>query len=144
MGENSNEVVFTHILQKTGILKNFSISRLVTASELDKIKNEIRKNTSNDEEFKKEFQKKISEYGNMHDPKNPIPGIIYLNDEENKRVIYAKYAKEWAKKIKEDGTPKKELAMLIKMMIAELGLTKEDFTNQEREMEEDDDGGDEE
>jgi hypothetical protein len=138
MGENSKEVVFTHILQKTGILRNFSISRVVSMSELEKIKIEARKNSSNEEEFNKAFQKKISEFANLHDPKNPIPGIIYFNDSEKKRMIYAKYAKEWAKKIKEDGTPKKELANLIKMMISELGLTKDDFVNEKQEEQEDD------
>jgi hypothetical protein len=140
MSEDSNEVVYTHILQKTGILKNFSIAKVVPMVELEKLKTEIKKKTSSEEEFNKAFQKKIAEYSNMHDPKNPIPGIIYMNDDEKKRIIYAKYAKEWAKKIKEDGTSKKELANLIKMMIAELGLTKDDFVNGQRE----DEDGDEE
>jgi hypothetical protein len=140
MSEDSNEVVYTHILQKTGILKNFSIAKVVPMVELEKLKTEIKKKTSSEEEFNKAFQKKIAEYSNMHDPKNPIPGIIYMSDDEKKRIIYAKYAKEWAKKIKEDGTSKKELANLIKMMIAELGLTKDDFVNGQRE----DEDGDEE
>lgn len=138
MSENPNEVVYTHILQKTGVLKNFSIAKIVPMVELENLKLEIKKKTSNEEEFNKAFQKKIAEYSNMHDPKNPIPGIIYMNDDEKKRIIYAKYAKEWAKKVKSDGPSRKDLANLIKMMIAELGLTKEDFVNNEQPDDEDD------
>ncbi len=99
MGENKSDIAFSHVLQKTGILKNFSIAKVVPTLELEQLKLEIKKKTKNDEEFKKMFQQKIAEYSDMHDPKNPIPGIIYLDDDERRRVAYIKYAKEWAKKI---------------------------------------------
>jgi hypothetical protein len=138
MGENKSDIAFSHVLQKTGILKNFSIAKVVPTLELEQLKLEIKKKTKNDEEFKKMFQQKIAEYSDMHDPKNPIPGIIYLDDDERRRVAYIKYAKEWAKKIKSDGATKKDLAFLIKLMINELSLTKEDFIDNKEEQPDED------
>lgn len=138
MGENKSDIAFSHVLQKTGILKNFSIAKVVPTLELEQLKLEIKKKTKNEEEFKKMFQQKIAEYSDMHDPKNPIPGIIYLDDDERRRVAYIKYAKEWAKKIKSDGATKKDLAFLIKLMINELSLTKEDFIDNKEEQPDED------
>lgn len=138
MGENKSDEFFTHVLQKTGMLKNFSIAKTVPTIELEQLKLEIRKNTKSEEEFNKIFKQKIAEYSNMHDPRNPIPGIIYLEEDERRKAAYVKYAKEWAKKIKSDNPSKKELAFLIKLMISELGLTKEDFVNNSEEDETDD------
>lgn len=130
---NESDIAFSHVLQKTGILKNFSIAKTVPLTEIENIKKEVKAKTSSEEEYKKLFQKKIQEYSNMHDPKNPIPGIIYLQEDEKKRVAYVKYAKEWAKKIKTDSATKKDLAFLIKAMIVELGLSQEDFDDDDAE-----------
>lgn len=136
MSENNSDNSFSHVLQKTGILKNFSIAKVVPTDEIEQIKLEIKKKSKSEEEFKKLFQQKIAEYSDMHDPKNPIPGIIYLEDDERRRIAYVKYAKEWSKKIKGEKVPKKELAFLIKLMINELGLTKEDFIDKEEDQSE--------
>jgi len=137
MDEHKPDFSFSHVLQKTGVLKNFSIAKVVPTIELEQLKSEIRKKVNNEEEFNKVFQQKIAEYSNMHDPKNPIPGIIYLEEDEKRKVAYVKYVKEWAKKIKSDSPSKKELALLIKLMISELGLTKEDFVDNPAEEDED-------
>jgi hypothetical protein len=139
MSDNRSDILFSHVLQKTGILKNFSIAKIVPLIEIEKIKKEIKEKSKSQEEFALAFQKKLAAYQNMHDPKNPIPGIIYLEDEEKKQIAYRKYAKEWAKKIKMDNPSRQELAFLIKAMIIELGLTKEDFQNEDSDEDSEDD-----
>jgi hypothetical protein len=130
--------MFSHVLQKTGVLKNFSIAKVVPLVEMEKIKKEIKEKSKSDADFSLAFQKKLAAYRNMHDPKNPIPGIIYLNGEEKKQVANKKYAKELARKIKIDHPRKQDLAFLIKIIIMELGLVKDDF--QEDDPEENFDG----
>ncbi len=119
--------MFSHVLQKTGVLKNFSIAKTVPLVEIEKIKKELKEKSKSETDFNLAFQKKLAAYQNMHDPKNPIPGIIYLNNEEKKQVTCKKYAKELARKVKIDHPRRQELALLIKIMIMELGLTKDDF-----------------
>lgn len=127
MNDNRSDIMFSHVLQKTGVLKNFSIAKIVPLVEIEKIKKEIKEKSKSDADFSLAFQKKLAAYQNMHDPKNPIPGIIYLDSEEKKQISYKKYAKEWARKMKIDHPKKQDLAFLIKVMIMELGLTKDDF-----------------
>jgi len=138
MKDNRSDIMFSHVLQKTGVLKNFSIAKIVPLVEIEKIKKEIKEKSKSEADFSLAFQKKLAAYQNMHDPKNPIPGIIYLDNEEKKQVTCKKYAKEMARKIKIDHPKKQDLALLIKIMIMELGLTKDDF--QEDTPEENSDG----
>jgi len=138
MLEKNPNFEFSHVLQKTGVLKNFSIAKVVPTIELENIKLEIRKKAKNEEDFKRMFEKKLAEFGNMHDPKNPIPGIIYLKDSEKQAAAYTRMTKELINKIKSGNPSKKTLAFLIKLMITEFGLTKEDFVdNQDSELDED-------
>jgi hypothetical protein len=130
--------MFSHVLQKTGVLKNFSIAKVVPLVEMEKIKKEIKEKSKSEADFSLAFQRKLAAYRNMHDPKNPIPGIIYLNSEEKKQITNKKYAKELARKIKIDHPRKQDLAFLIKIIIMELGLVKDDF--QEDDPEENFDG----
>ena len=127
MKNNKSDIMFSHVLQKTGVLKNFSIAKIVPLIEIDKIKKELKEKSKSEADFGLAFQKKLAAYQNMHDPKNPIPGIIYLDNEQKKQVNCKKYAKELARKVKIDHPRKQELALLIKIMIMELGLTKDDF-----------------
>lgn len=136
--QGNNDAVFSHILQKTGVLKNFSIAKIVPIVELEELKKEIKKKTKSEEEFNKMFQQKIAEYSNMHDPRNPIPGIIYLETDEKNKILYLKYAKEWAKKMKGQKISRKDLAFIVKVLISELGLTKDDFIEEENEQEDED------
>jgi hypothetical protein len=99
--------------------------------EIEKIKKEIKQKSKSDADFSLAFQKKLAAYQNMHDPKNPIPGIIYLDNEGKKQISYKKYARECARKMKIDHPNKRDLAFLIKVMIMELGLTKDDFQEED-------------
>jgi hypothetical protein len=127
MKNNKSDIMFSHVLQKTGVLKNFSIAKIVPLIEIEKIKKELKEKSKSEADFGLAFQKKLTAYQNMHDPKNPIPGIIYLDSEQKKQVTCKKYAKELARKVKIDHPRRQELALLIKIMIMELGLTKDDF-----------------
>ena len=126
MKDNKSDIMFSHVLQKTGVLKNFSIAKIVPL-----IEKELREKSKSEADFGLAFQKKLAAYQNMHDPKNPIPGIIYLDNEQKKQVNCKKYAKELARKVKIDHPRKQELALLIKIMIMELGLTKDDFQEED-------------
>lgn len=138
MKNDNPDIMFSHVLQKTGVLKNFSIAKVVPLVEMEKIKKEIKEKSKSEADFSLAFQRKLAAYRNMHDPKNPIPGIIYLNSEEKKQITNKKYAKELARKIKIDHPRKQDLAFLIKIIIMELGLVKDDF--QEDDPEENFDG----
>jgi hypothetical protein len=131
MKDNKSDIIFSHVLQKTGVLKNFTIAKTVSLIEIEKIKKEIKQKSKSDADFSLAFQKKLAAYQNMHDPKNPIPGIIYLDNEGKKQISYKKYARECARKMKIDHPNKRDLAFLIKVMIMELGLTKDDFQEED-------------
>jgi hypothetical protein len=70
----------------------------------------------------------MAKMSDMHDDKNPIPGIIYNNDETDARrnLIYT-IANKFSKNIKSMNFNKGELAFLISSIVAKLELEHEDL-----------------
>jgi hypothetical protein len=135
---------YTHILQKTGVLKTFTVAKIVNKKEIDDLKALVKSVAANEREYKEMLAEELAKISNMHDQTNPIPGIIYAGEEAAKKKILFSITTKFAKNIKQQKFEKRELAFLISAIINELGLTQEDFVNLkeelEDEMDEDEDG----
>ena len=136
---NTPNKTYSHILQKVGVLKNFSVAKVVSKKEIDDLKQLIRAVAKDEEEYDKMFAEEMGQVANMHDPKAPIPGIIYVEDKSAVITQLQKAAKDYAKKIQAGKLEKKQLCYLIAAIIKELGLTQDDFLKMKEENDEDDD-----
>jgi hypothetical protein len=118
---------YSHIIQKKGILKNFTVAKLVLESEIQAIKDEIRRKTTSEEEFEKAFAEEFAKIANMHDQNNPIPGIIYSTgpNERGKKMI--KLVKQEKVRLKKMNLTKSELCFYVNGLVNLLGLAQEDF-----------------
>lgn len=136
--------VYTHILQKTGILKNFTVAKVVKKQDIEDLKNLIKSVAADEAEYKQMLAEELAKISNMHDKSNPIPGIIYSPSELEKRKALFAITTKFSENIKKQDFSKRELAFLISAIISELGLTQEDFQNLKEELENDDDGDEDE
>jgi flagellar biosynthesis/type III secretory pathway chaperone len=136
---NNQDKTYSHVLQKVGVLKNFSVAKVVSRKEIEDLKQLIRAVAKDDAEYEKLFQEEMSQIANMHDPKSPIPGILYVEDKSKVMKALQKAAKDYAAKMKTAKITKKELCYLIASIIKELGLTQDDFLKLNEENEEDED-----
>ena len=140
---------FTHILQKKGVLRTFSVAKVVRKKDIDELKTLIKSVASNDAEYNQMLKEEMAKLSEMHSDKNPIPGIIYNNDELSARrnLLYA-IANKFSKNIKSMNFDKGELAFLISSIVAKLELEHDDFTKLSEELDnelgEDDDEDQEE
>jgi rubrerythrin len=128
--------LYTHVLQKTGVLKTFTVAKIVKKKDIEELKKLIREIASNENEYKTLLEEELSKISNMHDKANPIPGIIYKTEDPNKRQTMLELTKKISKSLKNKDFSKKELAFLISAIITELELTQEDFVNLKNELEE--------
>jgi septal ring factor EnvC (AmiA/AmiB activator) len=135
---------YTHILQKTGVLKTFTVAKVVNKQEIEDLKTLIKSVASDEAEYKTMLAEELAKISNMHDHTNPIPGIIYGGDDVAKKKILFAITTKFAQNIKQQKFDKKDLAFLMSAIINELGLTQEDFQNLKEELEEDEDEEDEE
>lgn len=138
---------FSHILQKTGVLKTFTVSKIVKKQDIDELKALIKSVASDDKEYKKMLGEEMDKISNMHNESNPIPGIIYPTPENERKKLLIAITTKFCKGIKTQKFSKRDLAFLISAIINDLGLTQEDFINLKEELEnqldEDDDDDDE-
>ena len=135
---NDSDKSYSHVLQKVGVLMNFSVAKVVTYKEIEDIKQLIRAVSKDEKEYKKMLKDEMDNIANMHDPKSPVPGIIYLGEQNKNLKELQKSAKDYASKMKTGKSTKKELCYLIATIIKELGLTQEDFLHiDEEDMDED-------
>lgn len=118
---------YSHIIQKKGLLKNFTVAKLMLESEIQAIKDEIRKRTTTEEEFEKAFAEEFAKIANMHDPNNPIPGIIYPKGPNERGKKMMKLVKQEKVRLKKMNLTKSELCFYINGLVNLLGLTQEDF-----------------
>ena len=141
-----NKPHFSHVLQKAGVLKNFTVAKVVKKQDIEDLKALIKSVTSSDKEYKQMLDEEMKKISDMHDENNPIPGIIYPPDQsKNKKLIVAIVTK-FSQSVKKQKLSTREMAFLISAIINELGLTQEDFINLKNELEDanqDDDDEDE-
>jgi hypothetical protein len=130
-----NKPHFSHVLQKAGVLKNFTVAKIVKKQEIEDLKALIKSVTSSDKEYNQMLSEEMKKISDMHDEHNPIPGIIYPPDQsKNKKLIVAIVTK-FSQSVKKQNLSTREMAFLISAIINELGLTQEDFINLKNELE---------
>jgi len=141
-----NKPYFSHVLQKAGVLKNFTVAKIVKKQDIEDLKALIKSVTSSDKEYNQMLDEEMKKISDMHDENNPIPGIIYPPDQsKNKKLIVAIVTK-FSQSVKKQNLSTREMAFLVSAIINELGLTQEDFINLKNELEDanqDDDDEDE-
>jgi hypothetical protein len=141
-----NKPYFSHVLQKAGVLKNFTVAKIVKKQDIEDLKALIKSVTSSDKEYNQMLDEEMKKISDMHDENNPIPGIIYPPDQsKNKKLIVAIVTK-FSQNVKKQNLSTREMAFLVSAIINELGLTQEDFINLKNELEDanqDDDEDDE-
>lgn len=132
-----------HILNVEGILKNFSIAKKISSSELRSIKALASKSCASKEDYLELLKREIIRYTDDYVKKNKIPGLIIkkkdgLKNFTIKDPAYIKLYKEaaiLAKNLtKNRNMEKRELIFLIMSLVGALGLTQEDFNKFNREI----------
>ncbi len=127
---NDSDQAYTHVLQKTGILRSFSVAKVVNSVDVTELKRTLKAVAKNDEEFSSMLAEEIKKLGDLHDINSPVPGIIYGIKDTSRVGMLASISKEITKKLKPTkALTNKELAFIIKMMVKELGLSQDDFDN---------------
>lgn len=130
-----------HILQKKGILRSFSVAKIVRGDEIKELQKLVRGVATSEKEYKQLLKEELAKMADMDDKKNPIPGIIYPSALFNRRKLLFAVAHKISDTVKKHKFTKKELAFMISAMISRLELSQEDFTklNEELENEQDED-----
>ena len=132
-----------HILNVEGILKNFSIAKKISSSELRSIKELASKNCASKEDYVELLKAEIIRYTDEYVKKNKIPGLI-INKKDGlknftiKDPVYIKLYKEAALLAKNltnnRKLEKRELIFLIMSLVGSLGLTQDDFNKFNKEI----------
>lgn len=135
---------YNHILQKSGVLRNFTVAKVVNKKELDELKRLIRTVASSEEEYKEILAEEMARMANMYDETNPIPGIIYPNGDEKFRNLAFNVTKKFCEGVRKHQMTVEQMAFLITAIINELGLTQEDFLKLKSQLEDEEDRDDEE
>jgi hypothetical protein len=134
---------YTHILQKKGILKAFSVAKVVRNKDIEELKSLIKSMTSSEKEYNELLNEELQKLSNMHDKENPIPGIIYSDENVDERKILFSIAQKFSDNLKLKNFDKQQLAFLITVIITKLNLNQEDFIklneDMSKEMEDNDD-----
>ena len=127
---------YIHILQKVGVLKNFTVAKIINKKELDDLKKLVRSVAKDNAEYEKILAEEMEKLSNMHDEKNPIPGIIYAKGKEmDFRALALNITKKFCRGVRNQDFTTQEMAFLITAIINELGLTKQDFLSLKEELE---------
>lgn len=127
---------YTHILQKKGILKTFSVVKIVKREDIKELEELIRNIASDEKEYNQILKEEMAKISNMHDENNPIPGIIYSGHISVRRELLFAVAEKIAENLKKQKFEKNELALLISSVISKLDLNQEDFANLNKELNE--------
>lgn len=127
---------YTHILQKKGILKTFSVAKIVKREDIKELEELIRNIASDEKEYNQILKEEMAKISNMHDENNPIPGIIYSGHSSARRELLFAFAEKIAENLKKQKFEKNELALLISSVISKLDLDQEDFVNLNKELNE--------
>ena len=125
---------YSHVLQKTGVLKNFTVAKIVKKKELEDLKKLIASVVSSEEEFKRILEEEMRKLSNMHDETNPIPGIIYApSASDTKKTVY-NLVKKFCKSLEGKNFSRRDLSFMVTAIITELGLTQADFAKRRDEI----------
>ena len=127
---------YTHILQKKGILKTFSVAKIVKREDIKELEELIRNIASDEKEYNQILKEEMAKLSNMHDGENPIPGIIYVGHSSAIRDLLFTFAEKISINLKKQKFEKSELALLISSIISKLDLSQEDFANLNKELSE--------
>lgn len=134
---------YHHVLQKLGVLKSFSVAKIVNKKDVDELKQLIREVSTSESEYEKLLAEEMLKLADMHSSSAPIPGIIYIETSKDTEQILKQLqvaAKAYAAKMnRTKDITKKQMCFLVAAIIKELGLTKEDFLklNEDNESEDD-------
>lgn len=119
---------YTHILQKTGILRAFTVAKVVHRKDIEELKRIIKGVTDDEEEYNRLLTEELARISNMHSKDNPIPGIIYASNEADTRMKMINLAaQKFANSLIKQEMDKSEMALLISLIISKLDLDQEDF-----------------
>ena len=138
---------YTHILQKKGILKAFTVAKVVKTKDIEELKSLIKDVAESDDEYKTLLHEEMKKISDMHDSNNPIPGIIYSAENLARKNLVYGLSQKMIEIINAQNFSKKDMAFLITVIITKLGLSQEDFIKLSEEInnrEDDDDEEDEE
>lgn len=138
-----NKKAYSHILQKTGVLRTFTVAKVVKRKDIENLKTLIKTVASSEEEYNRLLNKELERVSEMHDSENPVPGIIYQKDNTKIQKLLCVLTKKFSKEIKAHKLTKNEMTFLLTALITELGLTQEDFINLKNTLEAGEDIGDE-
>ena len=125
-----------HILNVTGILRNFSIVKRISPSELNKIKKRVSSTSISSEEYNRLLKLEIIKYTDEYVKKNQIPGLIInhlgglkkFTMRNTEYMSIYKDAIEISRNLKDvKKLNKAELLFFIVSMICYLGLSEKDF-----------------
>jgi len=104
--------LYTHVLQKTGVLKTFTVAKIVKKKDIEELKKLIREIASDENEYKTLLEEELLKISNMHDKGNPIPGIIYKTEDPDKRQTMLALTKKISKSLKKNNFGKKRVGVL--------------------------------
>lgn len=124
-----------HILQKKGILRSFSVAKIVNSEEIKELQELIKTVATSKKEYKQLLKEELAKLSDMNDKKNPIPGIIQPDALFIQRKLLFTVAHRVADTIKKNKFTKKELAFIISAIISRLELSQDDFTKLNEELE---------
>ena len=138
-----------HILLQEKILKTFSIARIVSNENMDKIYEDMKKQGKSDKAIEKEMEKIIRKQADLNSIKHEIPGIILMNANSPKMPEIDKkklekintFAMELSTLIMDEKLSLDDTANLFMEMVRILGLNFDDLEelNDEQDYEEGDD-----
>lgn len=127
--------MYTHILQKKGILKTFSVAKVVKKKDIEELKSIIKGIAKDENEYNQLLKEELARMSDMHNKDNPIPGIIYsenIPDAKNK-LLYT-IAQKLSEVVDKHQLDKREMAFLVSIIISKLDLDQEDFIKLNEEL----------
>ena len=120
---DSPEIPFTHIIQKTGLLRSFRVSKVITSTEIRDLKLMILEATSSEEEYETMLNVELSKIAQF----DFIPGMIFAGGDAMMSAKLSKLSTSYVKKIKKNDLTKSQMCFLINSIVDDLELDPSDF-----------------
>lgn len=124
---NSSSVPFSHVLQRTNLLKSFRVARVVTGKEMRDLKDLIKAATTSKKEYNSMLSVEMSKISGFSESSDPVPGIVFFDGDTRRAAVLLSLAESYAKKIKTHSLTKNQNCFLILSIIKELKLSQSDF-----------------